>query len=204
MGYFYQNPETGTSDDFKCYFQPELYLPCYVPLLPNAAIYQVPTPKDVGKLDTLDGVWCDDWLDSCFFAMCCFHAAFNQMSDKPCSYTTNTKKGWNDPKDEPCKFYGDSDFYKHSCPHIAAYFPLYVFPAEPPITNVHNTTLYWYVVHPDENERMERILNGTDNPLYDLVHELRYNPAMPAGLSAERKEAQERFEENTAKKTRTE
>jgi len=43
----------------------------------------------------------------------------------------------------------------------------------------------WYVVHPDENERMERILAGTNNPLYDLVHELRYNPAIAVGREVE-------------------
>lgn len=60
--------------------------------------------------------------------------------------------------------------------------------------------LYWCVVHPDEHERMERILNGTDNPLYDLVHELRYNPNMPTHLGVERKEAQEDFEQKKKQK----
>lgn len=34
-----------------------------------------------------------------------------------------------------------------------------------------------YIVHPDESERMERILNGTDNPIFNLIAEMRYNPA---------------------------
>ena len=33
-----------------------------------------------------------------------------------------------------------------------------------------------FMVHPDERERMQRVLNGTDNPMWDYVHELRYNP----------------------------
>ena len=33
-----------------------------------------------------------------------------------------------------------------------------------------------YLIHPDEKEHMERYLAGTDDPMYDLVHELRYNP----------------------------
>lgn len=52
-------------------------------------------------------------------------------------------------------------------------------------------TLTGFFVHPDENERMERLLAGTDNPLYDLVHELRYNPRL--GLSRDLHEAKRRF-----------
>lgn len=33
-----------------------------------------------------------------------------------------------------------------------------------------------YFVDPSENEKLERILEGTDNPMYEFVHELRYNP----------------------------
>ena len=48
-----------------------------------------------------------------------------------------------------------------------------------------------YMVHPCERERMERILNGTDDPMYDLVHELRYNPHV--GIGSELKEAKNDF-----------
>lgn len=33
-----------------------------------------------------------------------------------------------------------------------------------------------YLVEFSEYEKLERILEGTDNPMYDFVHELRYNP----------------------------
>lgn len=59
----------------------------------------------------------------------------------------------------------------------------------------------WYLIHPDERERMERILNGTDNPLYDLVHQLMYNPdVLPAEMIRSRREAKEHFEEQKKRK----
>lgn len=48
-----------------------------------------------------------------------------------------------------------------------------------------------YMVHPSERERMERILGGTDDPMYDLVHELRYNPNV--GLGTDLKDAKNDF-----------
>jgi hypothetical protein len=42
-----------------------------------------------------------------------------------------------------------------------------------------------YIVHPDEKEHMERFISGTDDPLYDLVHELRYNPNLRLGMDCE-------------------
>ena len=35
-----------------------------------------------------------------------------------------------------------------------------------------------YIVHKDENERMERYLDGTSGAMWDLVNELRYNPVI--------------------------
>lgn len=49
----------------------------------------------------------------------------------------------------------------------------------------------WCIVHSDERERMERHLNGTTNPIHDLVHELRYNPRV--GVSPEIGEAKQDF-----------
>lgn len=34
-----------------------------------------------------------------------------------------------------------------------------------------------YIIHSSEREHMERYLAGTDDPLYDYVHHLKYNPA---------------------------
>jgi hypothetical protein len=33
-----------------------------------------------------------------------------------------------------------------------------------------------YILHPSEYEHVERYLAGTDDPMYDFVHELRHNP----------------------------
>lgn len=49
----------------------------------------------------------------------------------------------------------------------------------------------WAVVHFEERERMERYLAGTHNPLYDLVHELRYNPVV--GVAPEKEAAKVDF-----------
>lgn len=42
-----------------------------------------------------------------------------------------------------------------------------------------------YIVHPSENEHMERYLAGTDDPMYDFVHELRYHPDSLLGREKE-------------------
>lgn len=51
-----------------------------------------------------------------------------------------------------------------------------------------------YIVHPCEYERMERFLAGTEDPMYDLVHELRYNPNIK--LSSEIQEAESHFKKH--------
>ncbi len=38
-----------------------------------------------------------------------------------------------------------------------------------------------YLIHPSENEHMERFLAGTANPMYDFVFELRNNPFFHVG-----------------------
>lgn len=54
------------------------------------------------------------------------------------------------------------------------------------ITITENTS---YVVDPSENEHMERFLAGTDDPIYDLVHELRYNPRIRLGEDVQEAES---------------
>lgn len=46
-----------------------------------------------------------------------------------------------------------------------------------------------FVVDPCEKEHMERVLAGTDDPLYDLVHELRYNPTTRLGKDVQEAES---------------
>ena len=49
-----------------------------------------------------------------------------------------------------------------------------------------------YILDPSEHEHMERYLAGTDDPMYDFVHELRHNPrALPT--SHELEEAVDKF-----------
>jgi hypothetical protein len=89
------------------------------------------------------------------------------------------------------------------CPLAKAYLPIYMFYYIPDprvdcvgVTINHTyriADMFYCVAHPDERERMERILNGTDNPLYDFVHELRYNPNIATQLSTERREAKDNF-----------
>lgn len=47
-----------------------------------------------------------------------------------------------------------------------------------------------YTIDSSEHEHLERYLAGTDDPLYDFVHEIRYNPAWVGG---EVKKAQAHF-----------
>lgn len=49
-----------------------------------------------------------------------------------------------------------------------------------------------YIVHPDEREHMERFLAGTDDPVYDLVHELQYNPIVGSHLTHAKKDFEQR------------
>lgn len=46
-----------------------------------------------------------------------------------------------------------------------------------------------FVVDPCEKEHVERFLAGTDDPLYDLVHELRYNPNTRLGKDVQEAES---------------
>ncbi len=87
---------------------------------------------------------------------------------------------------------GHCDFVEsdgaHPCALFDHLFPLYT------IRVGRDDADGWFVVHPDEHERMERILNGTDSPIHDLVHELRYNPAL--ALGAEVAQARKNFNHN--------
>lgn len=126
---------------------------------------------------------------------------------------TSTACEWKSGKKEMCSFCS----WKYEsklppCPIAEALGSFYVFPyvPDPNIDRVtvsdpfwvgdFEATLFWCIVHPDERERMERILGGTDNPIYDLVHELRYNPNITNQLGGERREAKEDLERGGQKK----
>jgi hypothetical protein len=68
-------------------------------------------------------------------------------------------------------------------------FPLYRVMAK---NKGGQTKTFHYILDPSEHEHMERYLAGTDDPMYDFVHELRHNPrALPT--STELVEATERY-----------
>jgi hypothetical protein len=96
-----------------------------------------------------------------------------------------------------CHSGGDLSYYcKFSDASAAAFtvFPLYVMRianAEVELIITHDRVRALYaVIHPSQNERMERYLSGNDNPIRDLVTELRYNPAF---LGAPLHAAEQRF-----------
>lgn len=60
------------------------------------------------------------------------------------------------------------------------------------VINGHAAKHIHYILDPSEHEHIERCLAGTDNPMYDFVYELRYNPqGLPK--SAELVEGENRF-----------
>lgn len=73
----------------------------------------------------------------------------------------------------------DGQYYHCSCDY-GPWFPIYILTTEDKSK---------YCLHPDEREHMERFLAGTDNPIYDLVHELRFNPLF--GLDKDIRKAKE-------------
>lgn len=134
----------------------------------------------------------DDWK---FYDFKRLHDTLCELSkDVVCPSKNITEAKWKEGA-EACTFYSKYD--PSPCPLLQHYFPLYLFAAPSALGDFGhsgNIEYVWWVVHPDERERMERILNGTDNPLYDLVHELRYNPNISSKLGgAERLEAEEDF-----------
>lgn len=74
----------------------------------------------------------------------------------------------------------------------ADFFPLYfmltdnvlgVYPQQIDESTYKGTI--WCLIHPAERDRMERHLTGTVNPIHDLVHEMRYNPALAVGAEVQ-------------------
>ena len=96
-------------------------------------------------------------------------------------------------EDEYDKFY-ETLFTKGCKCDLPLVFPLY----EVSVYCHQNKDSRRYMLAPGEREHMDRFLAGTDNPLYDLVHELRYNPRI--GLGMEKEEARTDFEGETSKK----
>jgi hypothetical protein len=47
--------------------------------------------------------------------------------------------------------------------------------------------LLQFMVHPEESERMQRIVAGTDNPMWDYVFQLQFNPDIGSHPATKRK-----------------
>ncbi len=92
-----------------------------------------------------------------------------------------------------CATIEDTARFLKSFQPLLAYFPLYL------LTVIgENQKFVSYIIDPSEHEHMERYLAGTDDPMYDFVHELRNNPrALPP--SAELAEATERHNKRNKK-----
>jgi hypothetical protein len=56
-----------------------------------------------------------------------------------------------------------------------------------------NTRTLTFIVHPSEREHMERFLAGTDNPVSELVHYIKYDPIFREEVSKERQDAARSF-----------
>jgi hypothetical protein len=83
------------------------------------------------------------------------------------------------------------------CNSLAALIESHVYPTETPTSwprytarigvpavaqsFVNDDTCVYVLIAASQNERMERFLAGTDNAMYDLVNELRYNPSFIGG-----------------------
>ena len=74
-------------------------------------------------------------------------------------------------EEEQCSCKEDQEL--SSCLRIQALFPVYLL--------VPHTNDAMYIAHPSEREHVERFIAGTDNPLYDYVHELRFGKALLEG-----------------------
>jgi hypothetical protein len=47
------------------------------------------------------------------------------------------------------------------------------------------------IIHPDDYEKVERIINCTLDPIHDLIHELRYHPVIGIDANIARKRHRE-------------
>lgn len=183
LGYFVDNGKL-----FGPSFSSYLEDPLYVPILPNVSIRACSSVESIA-----DNAGYDLLKDEKMYQLSkTLHYALNRLSD-------NIKCSKFGKEHESCSLQNThSNFEK--CPLVELFSPFYIVTYMPQKRIDGFDDVCWCVVHPDEHERMERILNGTDNPLYDLVHELRYNPNMPTHLGVERKEAQEDFEQKKKQK----
>jgi hypothetical protein len=179
FGYFNQHKDHTVDLDCVTYVQRSTD---QFVVLDTTQVYALYHVEELPVMDNFD--YDDDGL-----AADSLHKAFNWMTEtRWCN--ENAKLEAN-----ACSFFNSNS--PHVCPHLKWFMPLYIFrtPVNPLDQDFKEKEAKWYIVHPDERERMGRVLNGTDNPLYDLVHELRYNPNISSRLGAEREEAQQDFEQ---------
>jgi hypothetical protein len=56
---------------------------------------------------------------------------------------------------------------------------------------IRNTSGLYSIVHPDDYDKVERIVNCTLDPIHDLIHELRYHPVIGIDANIARKRHRE-------------
>jgi hypothetical protein len=190
LGYLYRSKE---EDVFYYENKVEDDMRCYYPLDDLASVYVL---NSLDHLQHIEAFYesARIWHINLFHAYAEIHNAL-AVTGLKCPFGTPTLAQWHSPDYKRCSFFGD--LAEYSCVYTG---PFYVFPTVCiELEEEHKTDIVWCIVHPEESERMERILNGTDNPLYDFVHELRYNPNISSKLGSEREEAQQDFNQKRAR-----
>ena len=112
---------------------------------------------------------------------------------------------YNDDQECPCGLDKEKNV-EEDCLFVKEMFPLYEVVVENKMRLTvcgDKTTFktFTYLLDPSEREHMERYLAGTDDPMYDFVHELRYNPNRAFPASPELEKVKSDFENNKKRKT---
>jgi len=192
LGYLYRS---GDKSVFYYENKIEDNMRCYFALDDLGSVYVLESLDHLRHIEVFFDA-AQMWYKNLFHAYTRMHDALKDVTGITCPFGTPTLEQWNNPDYKHCAFFGD--YVQDSCVYTG---PFYVFPT---VVNElddekDKTSVVWCIVHPEESERMERILAGTDNPLYDLVHELRYNPNISSKLGAEREDAQQDFNQKRAR-----
>jgi hypothetical protein len=195
LGYLYQEKNQPVDSPFYFANQSDDDTKCYFPLADDVSVYVLSRLTQLDSIHAFtDAMEC--WFPNMFYTFRSIHRVLDRVWTA-CPFGVPTEEQWKSLDCNECSFFVPSS--ARVCPHIER-GPLYLFPSPVPKGDFDDTDMYWCIVHPEESERMERILNGTDNPLYDLVHELRYNPNISSKIGSERQEAQQDFEQAKKRK----
>lgn len=163
---------------------------CYISLSSAVSVHICNTLSD---LQGLTGNWTES-PKAVFDVACKVHeclCAHNETCTCMCQLLPKDYEKWYAGETKGCTMF-PVDVYDTTdvieCAVHTQYAPYYFVAVKPNAAdNKDGYKILWHLIHPDEREHMERILAGTDNPIYDLVHELRYNPRVGIADVAEAK-----------------